>query len=123
MSKFRTHAIKVVEKFKKASTKEIERLEALDEKSKRLREHADDHPTIREYFDRLVQKRQQLSDDVEWSTRLLGELRTELKKKDELPKEKAEVGKKPSTKKERQVQRHPGRRNRSLMALNTKKLF
>jgi hypothetical protein len=88
MSKVGNHAIKAVEKFKKSSEKEIERLDGLEQKSKRLAPASESHPVLNQYFDRLKQKRQQLVDDLVWSEQFLEQVRSEFAKKPEADKTK-----------------------------------
>jgi hypothetical protein len=100
MSKVGNHAIKAVEKFKKSSEKEIERLDGLEQKSKRLGPASENHPVLSQYFDRLKQKRQQLVDDLVWSEQFLEQVRNEFAKKpgDEKKQPKAAEKKPKSTK-------------------------
>lgn len=100
MSKVGNHAIKAVEKFKKSSEKEIERLDGLEQKSRRLRPASESHPVLNQYFDRLKQKRQQLVDDLVWSEQFLEQLRSEFAKKPDADEKKPEAGdKKPKSEK------------------------
>jgi hypothetical protein len=105
MSKVGNHAIKSLEKFKKSSEKEIERLDRLEQKSSRLASVLQSHPVLNQYFDRLKQKRQQLVDDLVWSEQVLDQVRIEFakqpkadeKKKPE-PQEKKAKSAEPKTK-------------------------
>jgi hypothetical protein len=80
MSKIRNRAIKAVEKFKKSSEKEIERLDGLQQKCKRLGA-ASEYPVLEQYSDRLQQKRRQLTDDLVWCEQFIDQIRNAFSEK------------------------------------------
>jgi hypothetical protein len=77
MSKEISKVLKLADKFKKNSEKEMERIRAIQEKNAKLTPLADSMPALVQFFDRVKQKELQASGDLIWIDQFLAQLRAE----------------------------------------------
>lgn len=74
MAKDKQKILKAVQKFRKNSEKEIERVRNLQKKGEKLRPLAEKSSALRQFLDRLTQKELQLSGEIAWAEGLAKEI-------------------------------------------------
>ncbi len=73
MAKDKQKFLKAIEKFRKNSEKEIDRVRSLQKKAGKMQGFAETSPSARQFLDRLTQKELQLSGEIAWADGLAKE--------------------------------------------------